>query len=217
MSKTRIPSQVGTWLVFRDSAIGGQWVAEHSDWERGDIGGGESGPAYAGGPIHCTASTLAQVLIDLVEVEEESGNFDRFIARVEDSIGDLCPAADDVVEALLRLLGIAVADGVDRLVAKVDEAMRPADVKVHSNGAMSFAGKNGVDWFRFNALRSGLKLYLRTGMIPNRLWTRNAMLSMATDYTSVAYPKSRQGAQRALDALDAMTQAKAAALKVEEV
>ena len=46
-----------------------------------------------------------------------------------------------------------------------------------------FVGKSGVDTFRAIALRSGLSLYAKTGMKPNRAWTPTKMLKVAGTIT----------------------------------
>ena len=49
-------------------------------------------------------------------------------------------------------------------------------IKYNANGdATSFEGRGAVEVFRAAALASGLRLYAKTGMKPNRAWTPTAM------------------------------------------
>ena len=50
-----------------------------------------------------------------------------------------------------------------------------------------FVGKSGVDTYRAIALRSGLHLYMKTKMKPNRAWTITAMLRAAGQITGETY------------------------------
>ena len=58
-----------------------------------------------------------------------------------------------------------------------------------------------IDAFRCATLKAGLKLYVRTGLKPNRAWTLSAMLKAATEYTGTKYPRSKSGAAQAHDDL----------------
>ena len=60
----------------------------------------------------------------------------------------------------------------------------------------TFVGKSGVDTFRAVALRSGLSLYAKTGMKPNRAWTPGNMLKAAGEITGVKYRRGEY--QRAI-------------------
>ena len=50
-----------------------------------------------------------------------------------------------------------------------------------------FVGKSGVDTYRAIALRSGLSLYAKTKMKPNRAWTPSNMLRAASEITGMHY------------------------------
>src|SRR4051812_28662227 len=60
-----------------------------------------------------------------------------------------------------------------------------------SPGGTCFEGRDGVALFRAIALRSGLRLYAKTGMRPNRMWTPTAMLQAATGYTGQKYRRGQ--------------------------
>lgn len=47
----------------------------------------------------------------------------------------------------------------------------------------AFTGKAGVDTFIAISLKSGLSLYAKTGMRPNRMWTPKAMMAKASEIT----------------------------------
>jgi hypothetical protein len=55
----------------------------------------------------------------------------------------------------------------------------------------TFAGKAGVDTYRAIALISGLKLYAKTKMRPNRMWTPTNMLKLAGLYTGKHYKRGQ--------------------------
>lgn len=61
-----------------------------------------------------------------------------------------------------------------------------------------------IDLFRATVMVSAMKLYLNTGMQVNRAYTPTAMRRVASEYTGIAYPRSRQGLQRAHDDLKAL-------------
>ena len=46
-----------------------------------------------------------------------------------------------------------------------------------------FAGEEGVSRYQAVVLKSGLKLYAKTGMKPNRAWTPTRMLRLAEHIT----------------------------------
>lgn len=56
---------------------------------------------------------------------------------------------------------------------------------------MTFVGDRGVATYRAIALKSGLKLYAKTGMKPNRMWTPTAMLRAAGDVTGRVYKRGQ--------------------------
>ena len=55
----------------------------------------------------------------------------------------------------------------------------------------TFAGKAAVDTYRMVALISGLKLYAKTKMKPNRAWTPTAMMALATHFTGNKYRRGQ--------------------------
>jgi hypothetical protein len=65
------------------------------------------------------------------------------------------------------------------------------------SGATIFEGA-GVEIFRLTAIASGLDLYAKTKILPNRAWTPMAMLRVATMATGTRY-KRGQYAQAATD------------------
>lgn len=76
----------------------------------------------------------------------------------------------------------------------------------------SFSGEHGVSVFQALALASGLRLYAKTGMKPNRAWTPGAMLRTAAALTGKTF-KARDylGAAEALKAFADETAIKARA------
>ena len=63
---------------------------------------------------------------------------------------------------------------------------------------IAFNGPDGVAIYRATVLASGLRLYAKTGMKPNRAWTPTAMLQAAGSITGTRY-KRGQFEQAALD------------------
>lgn len=61
-----------------------------------------------------------------------------------------------------------------------------------------------IDLFRAKVLVSAMKLYLNTGMQVNRAYTPTNMRRVASEYTGFAYPRSKQGLQKAHDDLKAL-------------
>lgn len=60
-----------------------------------------------------------------------------------------------------------------------------------TNEAVSFNGPAAVNVFAMKVLASGLRLYAKTGMKPNRMYTPKAMLETATKYTGKAYKRGQ--------------------------
>ena len=71
--------------------------------------------------------------------------------------------------------------------------------------ARSFVGRDAVNVFAMAALASGLRLYAKTGMRPNRAWTPTAMMRAAAHHTGRTF-KARDYIGAA-DALSAKVQA----------
>lgn len=61
-----------------------------------------------------------------------------------------------------------------------------------------------IDLFRAKVLLSAMRLYLNTGMKVNRSYTPTNMRLVASEYTGLAYPRSKQGLQMAHDDLKAL-------------
>lgn len=59
---------------------------------------------------------------------------------------------------------------------------------------MIITGAENIEAYRLITLRAGLKLYVATGLKPNRAWTLTAMLRTATNATGNKYPRSKSGA-----------------------
>lgn len=55
----------------------------------------------------------------------------------------------------------------------------------------TFTGKGGVSTYVAIALKSGMKLYAKTGIQPNRNWTPSAMLAKATEITGVKFKRGQ--------------------------
>lgn len=75
---------------------------------------------------------------------------------------------------------------------------------------ITFDGPDAVSVYAMRVLASGLALYAKTGMIPNRAYTPTKMLSRASEYTGVRYKRGQY--QEAADALVALAAARAASL-----
>ena len=54
-----------------------------------------------------------------------------------------------------------------------------------------------IDAFRCSVIYRAIGFYLRSGMQVNRMYTPTAMRSVASEYTGVAYPRSRKGLEKA--------------------
>ena len=65
----------------------------------------------------------------------------------------------------------------------------------------TFAGKAGVATYQALVLKSGLKLYAKAGIVPNRAWTPGRMMKLAAHITGKKF-KARDylGAVAALEA-----------------
>lgn len=53
--------------------------------------------------------------------------------------------------------------------------------------ARTFSGEGAVNVFAMAALASGLRLYAKTRMLPNRAWTPKAMMAAATYHTGQTF------------------------------
>lgn len=68
----------------------------------------------------------------------------------------------------------------------------------------TFEGKDGIERYRLITIKAGLKLYVKSGMIPNRSWTLSKMLRAAGEFTGKVYPRSARGAEDAVRDLQAI-------------
>lgn len=55
----------------------------------------------------------------------------------------------------------------------------------------TFTGPAGVQTFRAAAIKSGLRLYARCGIKPNRAWTPTNMLRAASQITGKTYKRGQ--------------------------
>jgi len=79
-----------------------------------------------------------------------------------------------------------------------DGMLRPSTKELQMS-AMVFSGTAGVNTFRAITLKSGLALYAKTGMKPNRMWSPKNMMALASEITGKKF-KARDY-QGAVDAL----------------
>jgi hypothetical protein len=61
----------------------------------------------------------------------------------------------------------------------------------HGAGGTSFVGPDAVSCFAAFALASGLRLYAKTGLRPNRAYTPSAMLAAASRITGKRYKRGQ--------------------------
>jgi hypothetical protein len=54
-----------------------------------------------------------------------------------------------------------------------------------------------IDNFRFVLITKAIGMYLKHNMQVNRAYTPAAMRAMATEFTGIAYPRSRKGLEAA--------------------
>lgn len=62
---------------------------------------------------------------------------------------------------------------------------------------VTFSGDTGVKVYTLTVLASGLRLYARTGMKPNRAWTPTAMIAKANELTGHVYRRGQYEAAAA--------------------
>lgn len=53
----------------------------------------------------------------------------------------------------------------------------------------AFTGPNGVNTFVAISLKSGISLYAKTGLKPNRMWSPKNMLAKASEITGKVYKR----------------------------
>ena len=92
--------------------------------------------------------------------------------------------------------------------------MTNSEVRIRK-GSMSFIGYDAVKLHQAMTLRSALKLYARTGIIPFRgANPLTGMLQVATQFTKKKYRRSKQGAQEAADDMHQWVEAMKAAMPI---
>ena len=62
---------------------------------------------------------------------------------------------------------------------------------IRSEGGTAFVGPDAIALYRATAIRSGLKMYAKCGMRPNRAWTPTAMLKAAGEITGKTYKRGQ--------------------------
>ena len=75
-----------------------------------------------------------------------------------------------------------------------------ATIETKDGRPVSYDGREAVEVFRAKVMASGLRLYAKTGMKPNRMYTPTAMMRCAAEITGRKF-KARDyaGAAAALD------------------
>ena len=73
--------------------------------------------------------------------------------------------------------------------------------------SVSFVGREQVAAAQVIILAGALRLYLRTGMKPNRAYTPTAMRAAVSRITGVEYPRGRRGLELASNDLELMRSA----------
>lgn len=73
---------------------------------------------------------------------------------------------------------------------------------VINNGTTSFVGREAVDIYVAIMLKSGLRLYAKTGIKPSRSWTPTAMLAKASELAGRKFKRGQYAeAAEAMEAL----------------
>lgn len=86
-------------------------------------------------------------------------------------------------------------------------------VSVSASG-VGFVGPDATALFAACALKSGMYLYLKTGMKANRAYTPTNMRTAATRYTGKQYANSRKGLEAAMADMQVWIDTMKAALPV---
>ena len=66
-----------------------------------------------------------------------------------------------------------------------------ASIKQTESGAVVFSGRDAVEVFRAKTLASALRLYAKTGMKPNRMYTPTNMLAAASQITGTKFKRGQ--------------------------
>lgn len=86
-----------------------------------------------------------------------------------------------------------------------------SEIKVGPGGT-TFAGPDAVALFRATTIASGLRMYAKHKILPNRAYTPTAMLKAATGITGKAYKRGQY--QQAADDIKLWADTMAAALPI---
>jgi hypothetical protein len=84
---------------------------------------------------------------------------------------------------------------------------------VLSPSGTSYLGEDAVRLYQALALRTALKLHLRTGLVPNKGWTIGKMYVLAESFSHKSYRRGQQ--QKAIDDLTLWIEAMKSALPIE--
>lgn len=88
--------------------------------------------------------------------------------------------------------------------------MTDSEIKSFGNGGTAFVGRDAVKLYQATVLASALRLYAKTKMQVNRMYTPSRMLVAATAVTGKAYKRGEY--QKAADDLKLWADEMAAAL-----
>lgn len=69
--------------------------------------------------------------------------------------------------------------------------MNDSYIQHHTSGGTTLAGPDAVNLYRAMVLRSSIRLYEKTGMIPTRGLTITKMFMMAKQYTGKMYKRGQ--------------------------
>jgi len=91
-----------------------------------------------------------------------------------------------------------------------------SEIVLHKGGGSTIAGKDGVFFYRAIQLRTFMKLYRKTGLIPTRGVGAKQMLAIATEYTAKTYKNSPAQMDQAIEDLNTWIETMRAALPVTD-
>jgi hypothetical protein len=69
--------------------------------------------------------------------------------------------------------------------------MTDSEITHHASGGITFSGPDAVALYRAAAIWSGLRMYARSRMQPNRAYTPTAMLKAAGSITGKTYKRGQ--------------------------
>lgn len=90
----------------------------------------------------------------------------------------------------------------------------PAGVILHESGGMTLYGRDAVSLYAAITLRSGLRMYAKSGMKLSRNYTPSVMLAAAKEFTGKEYKRGQY--QQAIEDLDTWIATMKAALPVTD-